>query len=347
MKRAAFLIFVVCAFAQTTRDPYRLAYREWRVADPALERDAGATGGDLAARAAKVAAGAANYGSARAEFLKQTVAEQTQKLAWLETPPDAPSAMTLESASTLIAAESKAVKRTMDTFANDSDPGIRELRTKLAQEGAAADALNAAMEKRRRAAEAVKTANGAVAESQLKASDQAMVVETDANQAVEQSGQETAAWAQYYDLLAKVVRPRSPAPAAPRAPAAAPTVVTPLPLIRYTGEWTFPPAGGLYHGVQPESVDLVVHEENGHATGTLSARFKLPPGTTGDPVLRFDFTGDFKNTRNQVFNLTTSEGATGTLELIPGPAFNLLEVNFQTEPKPNKVRQGNVVLLKK
>ena len=255
--------------------------------------------------------------------------------------------MTLESASTLIAAESKAVKRTMDTLASDPDPGIRELRTMLAQEAAAADALNAAMEKRKRAAEEVKNANGVVAGSQLKASDQAVIVQADAGQAVEQSGQETAAWAQYYDLLAKVERTASPPPAAPRTPVAAPTAVTPLPLIRYTGAWSFPSSGGLYHGAQPESVDLVVNEENGHATGTLVARFKLPPGSKGDPMLKFDFTGDFKNNRNQVFNLTTTEGATGTLELIPGPAFNLLEVNFETQPKPGKVRLGNMVLLKK
>jgi hypothetical protein len=48
-----------------------------------------------------------------------------------------------------------------------------------------------------------------------------------------------------------------------------------------------------------------------------------------------------------VFNLVTSDGAKGTIELIPGSAFNLLEVNFQTEPKPGKVRQADVVLVKK
>ena len=35
------------------------------------------------------------------------------------------------------------------------------------------------------------------------------------------------------------------------------------------------------------------------------------------------------------------------IELIPGAAFNLLEVNFQTDPRPGKVRQANVVLVKK
>jgi hypothetical protein len=35
------------------------------------------------------------------------------------------------------------------------------------------------------------------------------------------------------------------------------------------------------------------------------------------------------------------------LELIPGPAFNLLEVNFNTGDKPGMIRQGNFLLIKK
>ena len=93
---------------------------------------------------------------------------------------------------------------------------------------------------------------------------------------------------------------------------------------------------------------MVVREENGRASGTLSARFKLPSGTAaGSPAVSFDFTGNFQNSRNQTFAVTTSNGAKGTLELIPGPAFNLLEVNFSTEEKPGTVSQANFLLLKK
>jgi hypothetical protein len=99
--------------------------------------------------------------------------------------------------------------------------------------------------------------------------------------------------------------------------------------------------------LQPEFLDLVVHEISGKCTGTLFARFKLPAGSTNDPVLKFDFSGDFASTRRQTFPLVTSDGANGTIELIPGSAFNLLEVNFTTDPRPGKVRQGNVVLVKK
>jgi len=351
MKRAAWMICIaLCAFAQTSRDAYRAAYREWREADPALERDAGAPGADLAARAAKVASGAALYGSARAAFLGQWATGDAPKLAWLETPPDAPSAITLESASTLIAAESRAVRRMMDTYASDPDPAIRELRAMLARESGAADALASAMEKRKSAAEAVIAANTAVADSQLKVAAQVQGVAADGNQSIEESRQEMAAWAQYYELLGDAGRapsaPPSPAASTPSAPTPPPASAPPtIPLVRYVGEWNFP-ALGMYHGEQPVSVNLVVLEDNGRARGTLVARFKLAPGATDDPVVRFDFTGEFRNARTQLFNLTTSDGAKGTLELIPGPAFNLLEVNFQTEAKPGKIGQGNFVLLK-
>jgi hypothetical protein len=105
--------------------------------------------------------------------------------------------------------------------------------------------------------------------------------------------------------------------------------------------------GAHYHGTQPESADLVVREENGQASGTLTARFRLPAGSADNPVVRFDFAGAFGGTRAQRFSITNASGATGTLELIPGPAFNLLEVNFNTGDKPGMIRQGNFLLIKK
>jgi hypothetical protein len=351
MKRAAWVICIaLCAFAQTSRDAYRAAYREWREADPALERDAGAPGADLAARAAKVASRAELYGSARAAFLERWAANDAPKLAWLQTPPDAPSAITLESASTLTAAESRAVRRMMDTYASDPDPGIRELRAMLARESGAADTLGSALEKHKSAVEAVVAASTAVADSQLKVAAQVQAVAADGNQSIEESRREMAAWGQYYALLGEADHATSPPPLpvapTPSAPTPVPAPAPPtIPLVRYIGEWTFPPLG-MYHGEQPVSVNLVVLEDNGRARGNLVARFKPAPGTTDDPVVSFDFAGVFKNTRTQLFNLTTSDGAKGTLELIPGPAFNLLEVNFQTEAQPGKIRQGNFVLLK-
>ena len=73
----------------------------------------------------------------------------------------------------------------------------------------------------------------------------------------------------------------------------------------------------------------------------------LPAGVDGDPLVRFSFEGPLENSRAQKFVVTTSYGARGLIELIPGPAFNLLEVNFSTYDKPGMVRAGNFLLVKR
>jgi hypothetical protein len=154
-----------------------------------------------------------------------------------------------------------------------------------------------------------------------------------------------------------------PVPPASRAPAPAPELaalprentppvlrtrsITPLPLSRYMGAWVYPTQGAEFHGIEPDVVDLTVREENGQAKGTILVHFKLPQGNRTDPIVLFDFEGPLQATRNQSFPLVTGHGAKGSVELIPGPAFNLLEVNFTTEDKPGTVRQGNFLLIKK
>jgi hypothetical protein len=91
----------------------------------------------------------------------------------------------------------------------------------------------------------------------------------------------------------------------------------------------------------------VVREANRVVSGTLSARFILPRGSPDEPLLRFDFSGPLTAARIQRFVLETADGAKGVVDLIPGGAFNLLEINFQTETKPGKIRLGNFVLIKK
>lgn len=118
----------------------------------------------------------------------------------------------------------------------------------------------------------------------------------------------------------------------------------PVPLSRYIGAWTYAKPSSIFLGAEPVFVDLVVHEEDGELSGTLYARFKVE---SGDPLIRFDFKGAIKPSRNQSFTLLTSDNATGSIELIPGPAFNLLEVNFHATPAAGKVRNGNFILLKK
>jgi hypothetical protein len=116
---------------------------------------------------------------------------------------------------------------------------------------------------------------------------------------------------------------------------------------RYAGNWTFPIVGGMYHGPQPQSVQLDVQEAGGQLTGTLQARF----GPFGDVKtasdLHFEFSGMAVAGRVQSLPLVTSEGAKGKIDLIPGPAFNLLEVNFYTDRHAGKVSQGNLLLIRK
>jgi len=151
----------------------------------------------------------------------------------------------------------------------------------------------------------------------------------------------------------RALQPAIPSAGPPAAPSAVPSdtaparVVSTVPLSRYVGAWSFTPPGSMFFGPQPEFVDVVIHEENGEITGSLYARFKLPSGSNDDPVVRFDFHGALKSARNQSFPLLTNDGAMGTIELIPGPAFNLLEVNFKAAPATGKIRQGNFILLKK
>ncbi|MBZ5602784.1 MAG: hypothetical protein LAO79_10805 [Acidobacteriia bacterium] len=346
MKRTGLIaLAALCLFAETSRDAYRAAYRQWREADPNLERDSGSLSAQLAGRVDAVAARAAKYGSERSAYLRQSAADQEQSLAWLAVPipapPDAPRVVRDN-----VASETAVVKRNLDTFSKDPDPGIQLLRAALERENVALAALANSVAERQSAADALKSSAADADQARAKAAAAEHDLSGLMTAAAEQSDRESAAWADYYRKLAASAKGEAPLPV-PTAPVpTARPAITPLPLVRYTGAWTFP-TGGLFHGTAPEFLDLVVHESNGHVDGTLFARFKVAPGGKDDPVLRFDFAGDLKNTRNQVFPLETSDGAKGTIELIPGPAFNLLEVNFQTEPKPGKIRQGNVVLVKK
>ncbi|HML18188.1 MAG TPA: hypothetical protein VK419_14260 [Bryobacteraceae bacterium] len=368
------LVAALCLFAQPSRDAYRTTYKAWRETDPNLEREAAAAGAQLEPRAHKVAAAAAQYEAARNAFLEQLTGESKTRFAWLEAAaPDPPVPLT-EGARALVIGEWRTVQRSVDTFSSDVDPGIQRLRGMLQRESLALAAVNTAITEREKAASAVTAAAQSLERTRARALEDYRDLAAGWTESAAETDRESAAWVEYYQLLADGAKssgppastptppasvssalpasaagagtaapsPRSAEPGVPRSPS--PTAV---PLVRYTGAWTFPISNGLYHGPQPEFADLVVHEDNGHASGTLFARFKLAPGATGDPVLRFDFSGDFTSQRTQVFNLETSDGAKGTMELIPGPAFNLLEVNFQIAARPDKVRQGNMVLVKK
>lgn len=115
---------------------------------------------------------------------------------------------------------------------------------------------------------------------------------------------------------------------------------------RYLGTWRFPASGGLAFGTPPESATLEVRDENGNIAGNLTVRFKMPAGSPDDPLVRFSFSGEFKNARSQSLPVQAADGRKGTIELIPGTAFNLLEVNFQIDSRPGRLTRGNFVLSK-
>jgi hypothetical protein len=359
MRRAILvaLLAVICV-AQRARDDYRTAYNAWRKTDPKLESEASAGGAPVAQRADRMAAEAAKTAAARKAYLEGTIADQSQQIAWLENAALSaePAATNTKSDAQFIDTETARVTRTMETFATDPDKGIQQLRQALAREKEALGALGQAVTERRKSAESAEMATAVIGQSRGNALEQARVMLGGLREASAEAAREAETWAEYYRKLGEGAQgtaapitqvPAGVPPATLANPAPAPPTVTPVPLARYVGAWTYPQTNGMFHGAQPEFIDVVVHEESGHITGTAFGRFKLPAGSTGDPVLRFDFAGDLQPTRNQVFNLVTSDGTKGTIELIPGPAFNLLEVNFQAEPKPGKIKQADVVLVKK
>lgn len=357
MKRAAWVCLSALALiAQTSREVSRAAYRAWREAEPALERDAATAGDALAPRASRAAGEAAKYYAARAAQLKQWADGNAQVLASVDTrgsvlknPESAADVLRM------VNAEATLINTNISNLANDPDRGIQQLRQAMERERTALGALRTAISDRQKADDNLAQAENKLEQDRTGAIEQSRALISAVQDSATVVDKEAPAWGAYYQKLAEGARASAspvsavPRPAAPGAPGAVPVrtpSITPLPLARYTGGWTFPTVNGMYHGAEPEFIDLVVHEENGRATGTFYGRFRVPAGG-GDPVVRFDFSGEFKATRNQTFNLETSDGAKGTVELIPGNAFNLIEVTFQTEIKAGKIQRGDVVLIKK
>jgi hypothetical protein len=361
MKRAAAsLVLATVALAQQAPEYYRYAYRVWRQADPSLETDAATAGPTLGARADKVAAEAATYFAARKAYLDRLLARAEQDISALPSVADA--AQTGNIPANYLTPQTNLVTGSINAIANDPDRGIQQLRQALERERTALAAITASLAEAQKTQDAAVQATTNAEQVRAKVAEDFQMFAASLKQSGEETGQAATAWANYYRALSDAVRGTAggEAPAvSSAAPIPAPDVtvnnpaptsspgVTPVPLSRYVGAWTYPTVGAHYHGVQPASVDLVVREDNGQANGTLYARFVLPPGNADDPVVRFDFKGAFQNTRNQVFPLTTNNGAKGRVELIPGPAFNLIEINFITEDKRGTVKQANFLLVKK
>jgi hypothetical protein len=342
--------------AQTSRDTYRSAYATWRQADPNLERDSAANQAGFADRAEKVAQAAATYGKARSAFLRTSANVNLGPVAQpLKADLDLLPNKDLQ---VFVTAETKVVEASIKRFESDRDPGIVQWRQALERERAALGSLGTAINERQAAT--LKAVAPLTAVETGRTETVAKYAQFDAalSEAAGIMDRETAGWAQYYKALS-TLRPAvsvspsinnpsvNPNSAPVSRPPAASEGVPPVPLARYTGTWSFPATAGLFSGPKPEFVDVAVHEDNGQLKGSFYGRFSLPPGSRNDPVLRFDMIGPITSSRTQKLSLETTEGAKGTIELIPGGAFNLLEINFHIDQKPGRVDQADIVLLKK
>jgi hypothetical protein len=341
-------------FAQTSRDTYRSAYAAWRQADPNLERDFARNPPDFAARIQKVAQASITYGQARSAFLRASAGHSLGALAQ----PFKPELDLLPNRDlqVFVTAETKVVDASIKRFENDRDPGIVQWRQALEREHAALANVGAAINDRQSATAKAVAPSAAVETARIEAGSQYEQFDAALTQAAGIMDQETVGWTQYYRALATLapavsaLTSANPATGGPAKQTAAPSTgegIPPVPLIRYSGTWSFPATAGLFTGTKPEFVDLAVHEENGQWKGSFYGRFTLPPGSKNDPVLRFDMSGPVTSSRTQQLKLETTDGAKGIIDLIPGGAFNLLEINFYTDPKAGKIQQGNMVLLKK
>ena len=348
MKRPlAILVLVVCALAQEPRDAYQEAFQSWRRADPALETDAATAGEALGIRAGKVSAEAAKYMAARKgffDFLREATQEKARSLEPLLIESAQPDLVSRAEAG--VSTETAAASASIAAIASDTDRGLQRLRQSFEEQRSALLALTSAMAVRRGAFAGVAQTAEAAELARSRVVEHYQTLATGLEQATQQTDQQAAERTEYYKLLADGARGIVPA-GVPGGPSVQTRAITAVPPSRYSGEWAFLKASLLYSGPEPQLVELVVREDNRRATGAFTVRFKLPPDSHLDPVLHGDFTGTFQNTRNQTFSLETSDGAKGEIELIPGSAFNLLEVDLTIEPRPGKVQKANFVLVKK
>lgn len=115
----------------------------------------------------------------------------------------------------------------------------------------------------------------------------------------------------------------------------------------FAGRWAFSRSQGPFAVSDPEVVEGVIQEENGHLSGTMFVHFKGSPEGTADGTHKFQFAGDLQGGRTQVFPLDSVAGSQGTIELVAGNAPNVLEVRLQAPSERGAIHTGNIVLVKK
>ena len=375
MKRVAgFLLGTTLALAQPAAVPqpdraaYQAAYGAWRTADSDLERDTAAANPAMGARADKAGADAAKYFAAWKTYLEQSAADLDQRAAATE-PFPAPLPLDPRPAA-YIATQNRALIRSIESITNDPDRAIQRLRVALDRERNALADLTSLLADSQHGYEQIEAASTAAEQARGKVTQGYQALSASVKQTTADTEQTAGLWTSYYralseglrGVLSKNVPPgeivAAPVAANPSAafnkppdtagnPPAPKPRVTPLPLSRYLGAWIYPALGAQFTGPEPATVDMLIREINGQAKGSLTVWFKMATNSKTEPAVRFDFEGPFQSTRNQSFPLVTGNGAKGTVELIPGSVYNMIQVRFTTEDKPETVRQADFLAIKK
>ncbi len=356
-----FALIAVAALFGQSREAYEQAYRDWRAADPNLERDASKAGVSLGPRTEKAAQGAGNFTTARETFFQDQMrylAGALQALPPLELAKESDTDKTIDA---YLASQQASDTTSIEVFGNNPDQGIQQLRQAMERERQALVALRTTIQSRETATAAFQQANENAERARSAVGDQLKTISDSFTKSNQDMGHTADAWPAYYRAMASgargsgagettpppVLHPPDSAPASAPVPAVVTSGRTApaVPISRYTGSWTFLPGVSTYHGLAPLSFDAVVREEGGQLIGTVNAQFIV----TGkaDPSVRLSFSGPLQTRRMQTFPLKTAEGVPGSLDLIPGNAFNLLEVNYTLEGASAKVHESDVILVKR
>lgn len=342
MTRCAILLLAAgSAWAQNTRENYRTPYQAWRQAAQTLEQDAAAPPPAFSDQVRSSVEAAQKFFSARAAYLTSAQPNAAEQTAWASQPLATAEALltTPQALDQLMAVTAAKVSSGIGAFrADDKDEAIRRVLQALERERAALKALTDAMAARKASLPALLDTSDEAEIQRASVFQTLNAANGRRNQLAEHVKREATDWTAYYRDLQEGAGGRAITGAATPAPAKILRTAAngQIPLSRYTGEWMFP-GKGLFYGPQPESVEMTVQESNGRMSGTLTAKFLAPGGT-----VKFDFQGAVQQAKTQSLPLQTADGATGSVELIPGSAINLIEVNFQAAGSA-----GNFILVKK
>ena len=354
MRRTILTALVLSTPVWAQANPKSL-YQAWRQAAPALEETAGAPTAAFTDQVRASSEAAQTFFNARAAALLTPYAGIVDQAAWGTRPlATAEPLLTVpQEVQQLLAVAAAKIGSNINAFpADDKDPAIRRVRQSMERERAALRALM----------DSIAAAKGPLTEL-IEASDEAEVQRALTGQALasavgrrtqlsEHVKREAADWSIYYkDLLEGALATSrnlstsgtttSTGPAPATAKITRPNPNAPPSVTRFTGEWEFP-AKGLFYGRKPDEVELVIRDDNGTLSGALTARYSAPTAN-----LSLQFQSGVQEGRTQTFTVPLANGVSGRIELIPGTAINLLEVNFESPAGSAPVTSANFVLVKR